>query len=41
NSEAEESLTNALSMEPENVVIMSELGYFYSKTGKTKEALDI
>jgi len=40
-AEAEETLRKALTVEPENVVAMSELGYLLSKTGKTKEAIEI
>lgn len=39
--EAEGILRKALSAEPENVVILSELGYLLSKTGKLKEAVEI
>jgi len=40
-AEAEETLRKALSVRPGNVVVMSELGYLLSKTGRTKEALEI
>lgn len=41
NSEAEEVLRRALSIEPENHAIMSELGYQLIFSGKLKEALEI
>ncbi len=41
NTEAEDTFRKALAAEPENVVVMSELGYFLSKSGKIKEALEI
>jgi Tfp pilus assembly protein PilF/peroxiredoxin len=39
--EAEGTLRKALSVEPENVVILSDLGYLLSKTGKVKEAIEV
>lgn len=39
--DAEATLRKALSMESDNVVVMSELGYLLTKAGKTEEALDI
>lgn len=41
NAEAEETFRKALAADAENVAVMSEFGYFLSKTGKTKEALEI
>ncbi|MCL4537098.1 MAG: redoxin domain-containing protein [Nitrospirae bacterium] len=40
-TEAEEAFRKALAIESENVVVMSELGYFLTKTGRTKEAVEI
>lgn len=39
--EAEKTLRDALSIEPLNVAVMSELGYFLSRTGKIDEAIEI
>ncbi len=39
--EAEGTLRKALSVEPENVVILSELGYLLTRTGKVKEAIEV
>jgi len=39
--EAEETLRKVLLVEPNSVVILSELGYFLSKAGKTKEAIEV
>jgi Tfp pilus assembly protein PilF/peroxiredoxin len=41
NSQAEETLRKALSMEPENVAVMTELGYLLCKSGKIKDAVDL
>jgi Tfp pilus assembly protein PilF/peroxiredoxin len=41
NAGAEEVLRKALSVEPGNVVVASELGHFLTKTGKVKEGLEI
>jgi Tfp pilus assembly protein PilF len=38
---AAETLNKALSVSPDNVVVMSELGFMLVKTGKVKESLDI
>jgi Tfp pilus assembly protein PilF/peroxiredoxin len=40
-AQAEETLRKALSIEPDNVAVMSELGYVLCKSGKVKEAVDI
>jgi len=40
-TEAGETFRKALSIEPENVVVLSEFGYHLTKTGKIKEALVI
>ena len=39
--EAEEILRKALSIEPDNVAVMTELGYFLTKTSRTAEAVGI
>ena len=39
--ETEETLRKVLSVEPNSVFVLSELGYFLSKTGKTKEAIEV
>lgn len=39
--EAETTLRKALSIDSGNVVVMSELGYLLTRTGRLKEALDI
>ncbi len=39
--EAEGTLRKALSVEAETVVILSELGYLLSRTGKVKEAIEV
>jgi Tfp pilus assembly protein PilF/peroxiredoxin len=41
NKEAEETFKNALNVEPENAAIISELGYFLTKLGRIKEAVEI
>lgn len=41
NKEAEETFKNALNVETENAVVMSEFGYFLTKLGKLKEAIEI
>ncbi|MCL4456105.1 MAG: redoxin domain-containing protein [Nitrospirae bacterium] len=41
NAEAEEILRKALSVEPDNVVVMSEFGYFLTMAGRIKEAVEI
>lgn len=41
NHEAEATLRKALTMGGDNAAVMSELGYLLTKTGKTREALDI
>jgi Tfp pilus assembly protein PilF/peroxiredoxin len=41
NPEAEETFKNALNAEPENVAVMSEFGYFLTKLGRIKEAVEI
>jgi Tfp pilus assembly protein PilF/peroxiredoxin len=40
-AQAEETLKKALSVEPDNVAVTSELGYVLCKIGKVKEAVDI
>jgi len=40
-AEADATLRKALLTEPQNVVIMSELGYLLAKTGKVKDAVEI
>ena len=40
-AEAEETMRRALTIEPDNVAVMTELGYFLTKAGKTKEAIEI
>ncbi|BCB95998.1 hypothetical protein JZK55_09200 [Dissulfurispira thermophila] len=41
NKEAEEIFKNALNIEPGNVAVMSEFGYFLTKLGRIKEAIEI
>lgn len=40
-TEAEEMFLKALNIEPESVVVMSDFGYFLTKTGRTKQALEL
>lgn len=40
-AEAEETFKKALGIEPENTVVMSDYGYFLTKTGRVKQALEI
>ena len=39
--EAEAILREALDLEPENMIIISELGFLLTKNDKTKEAIDL
>jgi len=39
--EAEKTLRQALSIEPLNVAVMSELGYLLSRTGKLEESIEV
>lgn len=40
-TEAEETFKKALAIESDNVAVMSEFGYFLTKLGRTKEAVEI
>lgn len=41
NVEAEDVFKNALNIEPENAVVMTEYGYFLTKLGRAKEAIEL
>lgn len=40
-ADAEEMFRKALSIEPESMVVMSDFGYFLTKTGRIKQAIEI